>query len=130
MPPWHANPHYGTFVGDRSLSTEEARTLVHRIEAGTPRGPGADPLATRPTTWLEWSLGKPDLIMEVPAFQVPATGVVNYQYPPAANPDANRVVHWGKQTWDEMNVGWIRYRYADEGAGEAKTARTSEGDAR
>ena len=29
-----------------------------------------------------------------------------------ANPDPNRVVHWGEQTWDEMNVGWIRYRYA------------------
>lgn len=338
MPPWHADPHYGAFVGDRSLSTEEARTLVHWIEAGAPRGLGPDPLATQPTTWSEWSLGKPDLIMEVPAFQVPATGVVNYQYPrvanplgrdvwiraieiipgdrsvvhhvlagiddpangsqrairgqigelggyapgknfypypadsgillrkeanfrfqvhytpngkattdvtrvgyyfcdkppkyslsltllmntslsipanakayaestehtfdrdvvlfslmphahlrgrsakftarypdgreevllsvpkydfkwqtsyglippkplPAgtrivfdmtwdnsaqnpANPDANRIVHWGDQTWDEMNVGWIRYRYADEGGGEAKTARTSEGDAR
>ena len=31
-----------------------------------------------------------------------------------ANPDPNRVVHWGEQTWDEMNVGWVRYRYAEE----------------
>jgi len=31
-----------------------------------------------------------------------------------ANPDPNRVVHWGEQTWDEMNVGWMRYRYAEE----------------
>jgi len=38
------------------------------------------------TTWSEWSFGKPDLIVEVPAFQVPATGVVSYQYPLAANP--------------------------------------------
>ena len=30
-----------------------------------------------------------------------------------ANPDPNRVVHWGEQTWDEMNVGWMRYRYAE-----------------
>jgi hypothetical protein len=31
-----------------------------------------------------------------------------------ANPDPNRVVRWGEQTWDEMNVGWMRYRYGDE----------------
>jgi hypothetical protein len=31
-----------------------------------------------------------------------------------ANPDPNRVVRWGEQTWDEMNVGWMRYRYAEE----------------
>ena len=31
-----------------------------------------------------------------------------------ANPDPARVVQWGEQTWDEMNVGWIRYRDADE----------------
>jgi len=31
-----------------------------------------------------------------------------------ANPDPARVVPWGEQTWDEMNVGWIRYRDADE----------------
>ena len=31
-----------------------------------------------------------------------------------ANPDPKRVVHWGEQTWDEMNVGWMRYRYAEE----------------
>ena len=25
MPPWHADPHYGAFVGDRSLSSEESQ---------------------------------------------------------------------------------------------------------
>jgi peroxiredoxin len=86
MPPWHADPHYGSFVGDRSLTVEEARTLVHWVEAGAPRGTGPDPLTSQDHTWSEWSLGKPDLIVEVPAFQVPATGVVEYQYPRAANP--------------------------------------------
>jgi hypothetical protein len=31
-----------------------------------------------------------------------------------ANPDPDRAVPWGEQTWDEMNAGWIRYRDVDE----------------
>ncbi|HUF22179.1 MAG TPA: redoxin domain-containing protein [Burkholderiales bacterium] len=86
MPPWHADPHYGSFVGDRSLTAEDIKTLVHWIEAGAPRGDGPDPLAQFDNQWSEWTLGKPDLIVEVPAFDVPATGVVDYQYPYAKNP--------------------------------------------
>jgi mono/diheme cytochrome c family protein len=86
MPPWHADPHYGSFVGDRSMTNEDARDLVHWIEAGAPRGNGPDPLATLDKSWSEWTLGKPDLIIEVPAYQVPATGVISYQYPHADNP--------------------------------------------
>ena len=86
MPPWHADPHYGTFVGDRSMSVEDTRTLVHWIEAGAPRGTGPDPLVAQTAPRSEWTLGTPDLIVEVPAFQVPATGVVNYQYPRVPNP--------------------------------------------
>ena len=66
---------------------DEARTLVHWIEAGAPRGTGPDPLAgagQRPGPSGRWA--QPDLIVEVPAFEVPATGVVDYQYPRAANP--------------------------------------------
>jgi hypothetical protein len=86
MPPWHADPHYGSFVGERSMSDDDARMLVHWIEAGAPRGDGPDPLTAIQPSTTEWTLGKPDLIVEVPAFEVPATGVVNYQYPRAANP--------------------------------------------
>ena len=86
MPPWHADPHYGSFVGDRSMTNADAKDLVHWIEAGAPRGNGPDPLATLDKAWTEWSLGKPDLIVEVPSYDVPATGVINYQYPRAANP--------------------------------------------
>ena len=83
MPPWHADPHYGSFVGDRSMTNEDARDLVHWIEAGAARGKGPDPLATLDRSWSEWTLGKPDLIVEVPAFAVPATGTISYQYPHA-----------------------------------------------
>ena len=86
MPPWHADPHYGSFVGDRSISNDDAKTLVHWIEAGAPRGEGPDPLKALDTSWGEWTMGEPDLIVEVPAFDVPATGVIDYQYPIAENP--------------------------------------------
>jgi hypothetical protein len=34
----------------------------------------------------DWPLGEPDLIVTLPAFEVPATGVVDYQYPFVENP--------------------------------------------
>jgi hypothetical protein len=79
MPPWHADPHTGVWEGDRSLSVEEKQTLVHWIEAGAPRGKGADPLADLQKTWGEWAFGKPDMVVEIPAYDVPATGIVDYQ---------------------------------------------------
>jgi hypothetical protein len=86
MPPWHADPHYQAFSNDRSLSKDEVKTLVHWIEAGSPRGNGGDPLAELKSSWPEWSLGEPDLIVEIPAFDVPATGTIPYQMPSATNP--------------------------------------------
>ncbi|HXS90501.1 MAG TPA: hypothetical protein VN705_14200, partial [Steroidobacteraceae bacterium] len=79
MPPWHADPHTGVWSGDRSLSTEQKQALVHWIEAGAPRGKGPDPLADLHKTWSEWAFGKPDMVIEVPAFDIPATGIVDYK---------------------------------------------------
>lgn len=86
MPPWHADPHYSVFSNDRGLSTEQARTLVHWIEAGAPRGAGADPLLSQKKDWPQWPLGKPDLIVELPSFTVPATGTIPYQMTKVENP--------------------------------------------
>ncbi|HWK48864.1 MAG TPA: redoxin domain-containing protein, partial [Steroidobacter sp.] len=61
MPPWHADPHYGVFSNDRGLSPAQAKTLVHWIEAGSPRGSGADPLLAQKKDWPKWELGEPDL---------------------------------------------------------------------
>jgi hypothetical protein len=92
MPPWHADPHYGAFVGDRSLTAEQTRTLVHWIEAGAARGDGPDPLTKVTAATTQWVLGEPDAVVEIPAFEVPATGVVNYQYPRVDNP-------FGRDVW-------------------------------
>jgi peroxiredoxin/mono/diheme cytochrome c family protein len=86
MPPWHADPHYGTFAGARALSDDQRKLLVHWIEAGAPRGTGADPLLTVQPDTNEWKHGKPDLVIEIPAYEIPATGVIEYQYPRVKNP--------------------------------------------
>jgi peroxiredoxin len=85
MPPWHADPHVGTFEGDRSLTNEEKEKIVHWIEAGSPRGKGPDPLADLHKTWPEWTFGEPDLVITLPGYEVPATGVVDYQRYVVAN---------------------------------------------
>ena len=86
MPPWHADPMHGDFANDRSLSKEEVRTLVHWAEAGAPRGEGADPLAGYERDWPLWQMGEPDVVIDIPPFDVPASGVVEYKYPYVLNP--------------------------------------------
>ena len=86
MPPWHADSKHGSFSNDRSLTDEETRTLIHWIEAGAPRGEGRDLLAEYKYAGTEWVLGEPDLILEIPPTDVPATGVVDYQYKHVSNP--------------------------------------------
>ena len=86
MPPWHADPESGSFQHDRTLSRADLRTLISWAESGSPRGEGDDPLAASPVAYQEWPLGKPDLIIDLPAYTLPATGVVDYQFPRVANP--------------------------------------------
>ncbi len=86
MPPWRADPGVGKFHDDKSLSSDQMRTLVHWIEAGAPRGEGADPIAAVKYQALEWPLGKPDLVLDIPAYNIPETGIVDYQRPFVVNP--------------------------------------------
>jgi hypothetical protein len=86
MPPWHPDPTIGKFKHDASLSNDQIKTIVHWVEAGAPRGVGEDPLAAAASVAPEWPLGKPDLVINAPAYTIPASGVVQYQYPTAANP--------------------------------------------
>ncbi|MEQ1780093.1 MAG: hypothetical protein ABMA14_01950, partial [Hyphomonadaceae bacterium] len=85
MPPYNADPHVGKFVGDMNLSTQEQKTLVHWIEAGAPRGTGEDTLKLNAKPAPEWELGTPDMVIELPAYTVPASGVVDYQNPVVKN---------------------------------------------
>ena len=86
MPPWHADPDIGEFEHDLSLSVKEKRQLVGWIDAGAPRGDGADPLVQVDGAVSEWELGEPDLVVTLPAFDIPATGVLDYQFFEVKNP--------------------------------------------
>src|SRR5713226_5495692 len=80
MPPWFADPHYGKFSNDRSLTKEEIDTLVSWVDGGVREGDPKD--APAPVAWVDgWSIGKPDAVFEMPHdFDVPAAGTIEYQY--------------------------------------------------
>jgi len=86
MPPWDPDPHVATFSDDKSLSGDQIKTLINWIEAGAPRGDGEDKLGKVKHVAPEWPLGKPDLIVDIPKYTIPATGYVDYQYPTTPNP--------------------------------------------
>jgi peroxiredoxin len=80
MPPWHADPHYGRFANDRSLSPRERSTLLAWIDQGAPEG---DPRALPPPRSFPegWTIGTPDVVLEMPeVFTVPAEGTLGYQH--------------------------------------------------
>jgi hypothetical protein len=80
MPPWFADPHYGKFSNDRSLTKGEIATLVSWVDGGAREGDSKD--APPPVEWVDgWSIGKPDAVFEMPHdFDVPAAGTIEYQY--------------------------------------------------
>lgn len=81
MPPWDADPHFGKFSNDLSLSPAEAQILARWIRLGCPRGEGEDPLAIPRPPAAKWELGEPDFVVSLPdRQQIPATGVLDYRY--------------------------------------------------
>jgi mono/diheme cytochrome c family protein len=79
MPPFHSDSHWGKWGNDMLLSADQIKTVVNWVEAGAPRGDGVDPLAETRYVPPEWPLGEPDVIVEIPAFDVPASGIIDYQ---------------------------------------------------
>lgn len=89
MPPWFADPEFGSYEDDWSLSEESLRALVDWIDQGALKGDGADPLAdfvanTPPPSKYPFNwpaeLGEPDMILTIPTQNIPANGEVNYRY--------------------------------------------------
>ena len=80
MPPWFADPHFGKFANDKSLSQKEIDTIVAWADAGAPEGDLKDLPA--PVSFTEgWQIPKPDVVFELPnAVNVPASGTIEYQY--------------------------------------------------
>ena len=78
MPPWHADPHFGKFSNDKSLTQTEINTLTAWADTGAKEGNPKD--APQPVSFVDgWNIGKPDLVLEMPKpFTVPAKGTIEY----------------------------------------------------
>ncbi|MDB4399952.1 redoxin domain-containing protein [Akkermansiaceae bacterium] len=89
MPPWFADPEFGSYEDDWSLSKESLRALVDWIDQGALKDGGTDPLADfvantpppseYPFNWPS-ELGEPDMILTIPSQNIPANGEVDYRY--------------------------------------------------
>jgi hypothetical protein len=81
MPPWYADPQYGHFANERSLSADEIRTLVAWVNSGAQKG-DAEAMPAQAENFVEgWGIPAPDVVFQLPKpFPVPASGVIDYQY--------------------------------------------------
>jgi mono/diheme cytochrome c family protein len=80
MPPWSADPAYGKFKNDPSLSQQEIDTIAAWVDAGAPRGEEKD-LPAAPQYTDGWTIGTPDAVFTMTEpFHVPADGTIPYQY--------------------------------------------------
>jgi peroxiredoxin len=76
MPPWHADPRYGHFANDRSLTARERSLLIDWVERGAPAGDRS--FRPKPIEHAQgWSIGTPDAVFEMPLPEpIPAEGTV------------------------------------------------------
>src|SRR5271155_1387637 len=95
MPPWFADPRYGHFANDPSLSAEQIASIVAWAKAGSPAGDARD--APAPRTWSEgWNIPQPDSVVKMPkAVEIPARGEVEYTYEIVAT-------HFAEDRWVQM----------------------------
>jgi hypothetical protein len=80
MPPWFADPRYGHFSNDPSLTAEQIQTISDWAGAHTPAGNPRD--APPPRPWAAgWMIPQPDLVIQMPkSVALPARGDVEYTY--------------------------------------------------
>jgi mono/diheme cytochrome c family protein len=80
MPPWHADPHTGEWANDRRLKQQEIDAITAWIDSGAKEGDARDLPAT-PQFAEGWTIGKPDVVIEMPEeFTLGASGPDEYQY--------------------------------------------------
>jgi hypothetical protein len=80
MPPWFADPRYGHFSNDPSVSAEQIATIAAWADEGGPAGNLKD--APPAQKWTDgWNIPEPEVVVEMPkAVQIPASGEVEYTY--------------------------------------------------
>jgi peroxiredoxin len=85
MPPWRADPRFGKFANNRSMSQQDRDTLIAWLDDGCPKGADSD--LPPPAKFAEgWVIGDPDVVFtmsEKDAYRVPADAPkagIPYQY--------------------------------------------------
>lgn len=79
MPPWYADPRYGRFSNDRSLTQDEVNMIAAWADGGGREGDPGD-LPPKIEYADGWSIPKPDVVYQFPrAYQIPAAGTIEYQ---------------------------------------------------
>lgn len=74
MPPWRAEAGHGPFANERRLNDADIKTIAAWVAGGAVEGEAKD-LGKAPEFPDGWQLGKPDVIVKMPAaFKIPATG--------------------------------------------------------
>jgi hypothetical protein len=77
MPPWKADPHYGKWSNDPTLSDAEIQTIKAWVDGGKLEGdPKALPAA--PVFEEGWRIGKPDMIVSIPEHKLEGSGPDEY----------------------------------------------------
>ncbi|MFP6825346.1 MAG: redoxin domain-containing protein [Pseudohongiellaceae bacterium] len=74
MPPGQIDAHVGDFVNDRLIDDQAIRNIIAWADAGAVKDGETDPLAELTWPTSRWANGEPDLILDIPATTVPATG--------------------------------------------------------
>ncbi|MGA2184070.1 MAG: thiol-disulfide isomerase [Bryobacteraceae bacterium] len=121
MPPWFANPKFGRFANDPSLTAGEMQTIQAWVEAGAPEGSPSE--APAPVHWESgWNIS-PDIIFSMPEpFRIPAKATIGYQYliipthfsmdrwvkAVEIRPSDRRVVHDAVLYLREPGSSWLR----------------------
>jgi len=71
MPPWFADPQYGPYLNDRSLAQLDIDAITKWADAGAPEGDSKE--APPPVQWPEGWAVQPDIVVDGPTTEVPAT---------------------------------------------------------
>jgi len=96
MPPWFADPRFGHFANDSSLTGNQIAIFSAWAEAGAPAGDEHD--APPPPKWAEgWNIPPPDRIITMPTpVRLPAQGEVEYTYEIVPT-------HFAEDRWVQMS---------------------------
>lgn len=96
MPPWFADPRYGHFANDSSLTNSQIATIVSWCDAGTPAGDRRD--VPPPRQWVSgWNIPQPDVLITMPRpVKIPAQGGVEYTYEIVPT-------HFAEDRWVQMS---------------------------